>query len=214
MTLDDSFAPVKSEYAPNGFIQGLSRSTDWGDFLSRMVFATSVIFQMVFLLPIGGTLLLLAVAWLVIWGPYFGYSIIRAFILRISKQPPQRLESVLRARQSISENVLIAAAIVSTQIPMMLPFWISEPSLDRYANHLYTEVPMMSPPLAIPCRCGLYHITGYQLSPNHVVLTIHGKDLIYSPNVSSISSSDWIRHIGGPWFMYTWDVFTPTLRIF
>jgi hypothetical protein len=100
-----------------------------------------------------------------------------------------------RRRRWLTTGALALAVILSVyDVPLRVMFWLSKPALDRYANHLYREVPMLMPNEK-PQRVGLFWIKAGGAGPNHVGLD----SWIWFTYVPDGLHAPWWVYLGSPW---------------
>jgi hypothetical protein len=169
--------------SPNGrCAKWLLRPTRWIAGSSRFVCIAIVLAQMFLFLPFVATLLLLLAAEILMAAPYLYWSTCRQWTWRSTLLFEQIQQIDLAARERIARNVLITTIIVATQLPLMIPFYISRPWLDRYANHIYRDRPMLFEQSAGQW-CGLYYVSHAQSGPSQVDLFIGCMPASYYPDV-------------------------------
>jgi hypothetical protein len=189
----------------------LLKPTRWVGWFSGVVASAVVVVQMLLFLPVDLTLFIMALAWLALAGPYVFWSVIRRVVCRWYSQPTEFLRKDQRVRQKISRIVLIAGLVVYSQVPILISFRISKPALDRYANHLYTEVPIVTPPANMNRWCGLYYVSGCHLSGNGVEMFVGTRYMQYSP-IDADHPHFW--HFSGDWYSYGPQDHSPSLYPF
>jgi hypothetical protein len=165
----------------------LLQPTRWVGRFSCVVAAVVVGVQVLLFLPVDLTLFIMALAWVALAGPYIFWSVIRRFVCRWYSQPTELLRKDQRARRKISRIVLIVGLVVYSQVPILISFRLSKSALDRYANHLYTDVPIVTPPANMNRWCGFYYVSGCHLSGNGVEMFVGTRYMLYSP----VGAEDW-----------------------
>jgi hypothetical protein len=184
------------------FVRWLLGRTRWVGFLNSAIFAILIVAQGYFFLPVNVAMFFLVLAWLGLAAPYMFWSIIRRAVVWMYAQPARLLSADRKMRSRIARNALIAAAVIALWPSLALvPFSISRRWLDRYANHLYTEVPMLSPP-PTGRWCGWYLVQDCRTEPYGVWMEVNGQQMLYSPSgPPQGGGGEYFTPVGGDWYV-------------
>jgi hypothetical protein len=100
-------------------------------------------------------------------------------------------------------QLLLLSLAISSPIgwwPLRVNLFLQAPALERFAWHVYAEMPMSHPPRT-PQMAGLFIVKGVRASPNGVGMTVMGAGgrLDYSPSGSR--QAHWLQRQAVPWFL-------------
>jgi hypothetical protein len=137
------------------------------------------------------------VTWMV-WFGLFSIRVIRSILRRIIRgvyrQPRNIVFAGRRYRWFVTGVFASSVLLAVYDVPLRVRFWVSKPALDRYANHLYCDVPMLDPP-AGPRQMGLFWTDSAHAGPNYVYITGR-RHLTYLPQGMHVS---WWTYLASPW---------------
>jgi hypothetical protein len=185
---------------PGPVARWLLQPTQWIARLCPILFALIILSQACFFLPVDLTVFMIALVWLAIAGPYLFWSALRWLVRLVYDQSPEFLLPDIKARRRIGNYALIFAAIAFSNLAVVLPFSIIKPSLDVYANHLFTEMPMLTPPGLLEHRVGIYNLRNVRIGPEGVFMSVNCRDVIYRPGGHPLEGGVYLVHLAGDWY--------------
>jgi hypothetical protein len=189
-------------------IRWLLKPTPWLAGVGPGLVTAILVLHVILFAPMQLTLMAMAAVWLLVAGPYIVWSFARWTVTRGFAGAAELQRSDLQARKRVARAVVIGAILVLSGLPTRIVFHICRPSLDRYANHLYAEVPMQAPPSNVHW-CGIYPVSSPFIMPNGVGVRVGIRRLAFMPDVNAPDQG-----LGGYWYDVgdaDWPIHLPVL---
>ncbi len=159
------------------------------------------------LAPTSPTLFLLALLWLAVAAPYMYRSrkrkrhLYRQFPQHRFQDPDQPL------RKRIAVIFFVVGLLIWSGAWQRAIIYISLPSLNAYADHLYSDTPLVAPLPTAPVWCGLLHVTPIWMEPGDIEFQVGFGELLYSPEPGRRSYRDYLTT--DEWLRYWETTYTP-----